>query len=221
MPTTSGAPWNIPSPTLPEAPDGPGDMQELAGTVHSSLARCYPCTSTSRPSHVEGLLIYESDTDIVQISDGTNWQPMFSIGNKPMALMRRTTVQSIPNAVLTPIVFTSADANSRGITTNTTTGKLEVTRTGRYNLRACVAFAIGGVGYRAALIRLNTTIVASDYRNPQSTVASIHNFGTVWPVLCTAGDTIDAAALHTQGAALDVTDANANLSLGAEWVGPY
>lgn len=220
MPVTTGAPWNIPSPTLPEAPDGPGDMGELAGTVHNALGRCYPCLSSARPAHVEGLLIYETDTDIVQISDGTNWWPMFMNGNKPIGLMRRTTTQSIPNSVVTAVVFTSADPTTRGITANTTSGKFEVTRAGRYNVRANIGFAIGGVGYRAALIRLNTTIIASDYRQPNSTVASIHNFGTVWPVLAAVGDTFDVAVAHTQGAALDVTDANANTMLGVEWVSP-
>jgi hypothetical protein len=39
----------------------------------AALGGVVVCTSTNRPSHSEGLVIYETDTDVVSVSDGTNW----------------------------------------------------------------------------------------------------------------------------------------------------
>lgn len=78
MPTNTGAPWNLPSPTLPEQPDGPGDLSALADSVHAALGRAYPCLSSAHPSPTEGLLIFETDTDTMLISrDGSTWSTVW------------------------------------------------------------------------------------------------------------------------------------------------
>jgi hypothetical protein len=77
MPDT-GAPWNLPSPQLPDQPNGPSQISELAASVAAALGRAYPCTSVSRPDPVAGLVIFETDTQILSVcNDGTNWQPVW------------------------------------------------------------------------------------------------------------------------------------------------
>jgi hypothetical protein len=92
MPVNTGPPWSLPSPTLPEAPDGPGDMGEIVAAVHAALGRAYPCLSTGRPTPTEGLLIYETDTDTLLLStDGVGYS----------AIWRPATAPSVDASVLT------------------------------------------------------------------------------------------------------------------------
>ena len=41
----------------------------------AALGGVITCTSNTRPPHVEGRIIYETDTDNVLVSDGANWLP--------------------------------------------------------------------------------------------------------------------------------------------------
>jgi hypothetical protein len=89
------------SPTLPAVPtDGFGLADVAVGVGVSSIVnanitdlRSYtaalggiiPCTSATRPSHAAGLTIYEIDTGLVQISNGTSWKQIKPDG--PRGLM--------------------------------------------------------------------------------------------------------------------------------------
>lgn len=73
MSTDTGSPWSIPYPETSDEPDGPTQFGSMATTTHALLGRAYPCTSSTRPSHTAGLLIYETDTDKLQVSDGAAW----------------------------------------------------------------------------------------------------------------------------------------------------
>ncbi|HEY9474467.1 MAG TPA: hypothetical protein VIS06_11530 [Mycobacteriales bacterium] len=49
------------------------DITDLrARTV--ALGGVLPCTSTTRPAHQAGLVVYETDTGLVQVSDGATWK---------------------------------------------------------------------------------------------------------------------------------------------------
>jgi hypothetical protein len=52
----------------------PLDIQELAEDVDDELYSAYTCTSSTRPAGVAaGFLIYETDTDLVLVYDGSGW----------------------------------------------------------------------------------------------------------------------------------------------------
>lgn len=59
---------------LPDGTDRPvvhTDMKTLADQMDGEVP--YVCTSTTRPAHVTGLLIYETDTKRTRQSTGTRW----------------------------------------------------------------------------------------------------------------------------------------------------
>lgn len=79
MATSTGSPWNLPSPLAPEQPDGPANFGDLADAVHAALGRAYPCVSGARPAAVEGMLIFETDTDTLLVSlDGSTWTAVWT-----------------------------------------------------------------------------------------------------------------------------------------------
>lgn len=72
----TGQPWVLPYSLLTDPPNGPQAVQDLATKTAAGLGRAYPCTSTTRPAHVAGLIIEESDTNLLYYSDGANWLPL-------------------------------------------------------------------------------------------------------------------------------------------------
>lgn len=54
-----------------------GWVELQPGTVSGFTTRVLlVCTSTARPVHAAGRLIFETDTKKVQVSDGTAWYPL-------------------------------------------------------------------------------------------------------------------------------------------------
>lgn len=72
----TGAPWNLDYPVATDAPNGPAGIQALAEDAHAALGKAWPCLSTARPAHAAGRIIWETDTGLAQISDGTTWWPI-------------------------------------------------------------------------------------------------------------------------------------------------
>jgi hypothetical protein len=70
MPTTPLQ--GFPYPALVDPANGPVGFQNLATALEDKTV--YDCLSTARPPHREGRLIYERDTDRIQVSDGAAWQ---------------------------------------------------------------------------------------------------------------------------------------------------
>jgi hypothetical protein len=222
MPTDTGAPWSLPTPLAPEAPDGPGNLASLATSMHNALGRAYPCLSTSRPSPVAGLLIFETDTLLLQVSDGTNWLPLYFAGGAPLGRMYRTANQTLTTGVTTKLAFNLADTASRGITCDTTTNNgFVVTRAGRYKLACSVPFVANATGFRLVVIEQNGVIVASSYVPPETGTVTIIQCSTVWPILCAVNDVLTVFAAQNSGANLDVTNANGtSFEFAAEWRSP-
>lgn len=65
--------WTLPSPELTAPPNVPADLQALANALDVRLGSIFYVTSTSRPAHRLGRVIYESDTKRLQISTGSAW----------------------------------------------------------------------------------------------------------------------------------------------------
>jgi hypothetical protein len=73
----TGLPWELPYQDLTEPPNGPLAQQALAQQAASyGLGRAWPCTSTTRPAHLEGRIIFETDTGLMHISDGSAWNQL-------------------------------------------------------------------------------------------------------------------------------------------------
>jgi hypothetical protein len=61
-------------PELTAEPNVPADVLALATDVEGRLARAFPCLSTARPTGIaDGFMIRETDTGLVLIWDGTEW----------------------------------------------------------------------------------------------------------------------------------------------------
>lgn len=73
MPTTTYL--GLTYPALSDAPNGPQQMQTLAGNVDSQLGGIIICTSGTRPTSREGAVIYETDTNAVMHYNGS-WLPL-------------------------------------------------------------------------------------------------------------------------------------------------
>lgn len=77
----TGNPWALRYPLLTDPPNGPVATQDLARQTHEALGHAYPCTSTTRPASQPGLIIYETDTDLLWYGDGTTWVRLQSGGD--------------------------------------------------------------------------------------------------------------------------------------------
>jgi hypothetical protein len=201
MPTTSGQPWNLPSPTLPEAPDGPGDIGDLAGSVHTALGRAYPCLSTNRPGHTEGLLIFETDSNRLLYSDGTNWNLLF--GDMPRGKYSFAAQAPASGAVIT---IPSAGGSVLYDNDNMfgTADRLTINTAGWYTFTVRCPWANNATGYRAVLLRKNgATYFLDDYRQASNGQVTIQ-YVTSDPVQMAAADYVQVVVVQSSGVALSV-----------------
>lgn len=61
-------------PERTDEPNGPQQIRNLAEDVEGRLSRAFPCLSTARPTGVaDGFMIRETDTGLVLIWDGAEW----------------------------------------------------------------------------------------------------------------------------------------------------
>jgi hypothetical protein len=142
MPTSTGAPWNLPSPLAPEQPDGPAAVSELAAAVHAALGSAYPCLSTARPPAEAGLLIFETDTQrLLWAPDGVTWRVLFAA----------------PTVTATGGSPDEGGATWLTASTNFSVGTFRVYRTG------------GQVWFTGAISRLNTVLSAGTDGNITNT----------------------------------------------------
>jgi hypothetical protein len=109
-------------PDLVDTPDGPAAFEELAEDVEGWLSRALPCTSITRPTPVEGLIIRESDTGAVYVASGAGaWDPIGTGGGSGSSSgaavqYSAATNQSIANSKDTAILFGSGDRVSPEVT---------------------------------------------------------------------------------------------------------
>ena len=131
MSTDTGAPWSIPIPSADDSdpPNGPAQLGGIATTTASLLGRAFPCTSSGRPSHVAGLIIYETDTDELRVSDGASWNTVWYDSGVVASGFTAQTGWSNTDCyyqVLGSIAFVHIEVQRTGstLTTNGTTGHL-------------------------------------------------------------------------------------------------
>ena len=116
------------------------------------------CTSTSRPTHVAGRQILETDTGRSGISDGAYWT---LTRDDAYCELYQATSQSIPSGVWTTLSLTNA--LSEGITSWHSGNTIVVPWTGVYELAGSIAFSpnSGNVQEVVGEFRLNNNAVYS------------------------------------------------------------
>lgn len=86
------------------------------GSVSDYIRGVIICTSSTRPAHREGRVIYETDTDRHLTSDGSAWQRQSHVSSsgRTGVTLRRTTNQTIPNSTQTDISWNVEDQDTDG-----------------------------------------------------------------------------------------------------------
>ena len=118
------------------------------------------CTSGTRPgSPNEGMTIFETDTNRLQIYTGSAWSPVASTGDAtPRCSVSRSTSQSIANSTTNVLIsWTVEDYDVGGMfsPTSTTAATIPSGWGGLYLITANVQWAANGTGYRS--IQINTS----------------------------------------------------------------
>lgn len=144
------------NPKAPTPTVGDSDTSiATTGFVQTAVDRIrITCTSTTRPPHLAGQTIYETDTKRELTSDGTDWFLTSHFGNQPESV-----VIDVASVVVAP-----------GATTNVHSASLNIGSTQYRRLAGSFTFDIdvAGTGLSAATIRLKangTTIAEARYNN--------------------------------------------------------
>lgn len=162
-------------PELTDAPNGPAQLQTLAGDVEGWLCRAYRCTSATRPSGVpDDFIIRESDTGNLYIWTGSAWAQIAGAvsggggggGTGAVGTVSTTytatAAQPIPNNADTVIAFGS-DATTSTEVVKSTSGaghKFTLGQTRLWTISATCRIVENGVGGRAFDIRAGSTLLA-------------------------------------------------------------
>lgn len=169
-------------------PEGPAvptvhlDMKVLADDIDADTYVI--CTSTTRPAHLSGRRIFETNTKLCYISDGTTWQPV-NVG-VPRGHAGRTAGFQTLGGTDVAITLDAAQITRGGMTFETSSGgRFVIPVAGLYRINAQVYFT-GGSAYQAqAAVFKNSSKVgmgakiytwkadASDYISSASTLASL------------------------------------------------
>lgn len=157
--------YQLPYPTLADPPNGPDGFQKLATATDTALLgnRAFaPYTSTTRPAHRAGLAIFETDTGVVMVSDGTTWWES-SRQVVPGGFLFRTADYSCPAAANTILPFQAkAEETIAGIC-DVANNKLICKVPGIYLLELYIPWSAESTGtFRQGVISVNgATVVAN------------------------------------------------------------
>lgn len=112
------------------------------------------CTSGTRPgSPNEGMTIYETDTDYIQVYSGSAWRVV--AGEVPAASVERTTTQSIGTGSATAVSFGAEIFDHGNCWVIGSPTRLTAPIAGVYTVTAAVEFAQNATGNRQVHIYTN------------------------------------------------------------------
>lgn len=149
---------------LNEAPNAEQLGQFLATDVESWLSRAFPCLSSARPTGVsQGFLIFETDTGLVQIWNGSAWAQVGTGGGGGggggfvgvEGQWKASGNQNIPDGADTVVAFGTTETTS-GVVTRATSGsghKFVLAESGTYAITAVVRFQSGTAASRFIELR--------------------------------------------------------------------
>lgn len=136
--------------------------------------------------------------------NGTAW--VLTNGSGIRARMYRTTDQTIANATLTQITFSTARWDTDGLTAGG--AQFTARRADLYRMTAQARFAANATGQRVVYIRLNgTTLIAIDGRQAITVAATPTDIALSTEYELVAGNTIQMLVYQDSGGALNVTAA--------------
>ena len=162
------------------------------------------CTSGTRPAGPnEGMTIYETDTDRVQIYNGAAWSPAASVGTAtPRCGVSRATDQSIaensPN-VLVSWTNEDYDVGAMFSATSTTAATIPSGWGGLYLITTAVQFASSTAGYRSLQINTNGTERVRTTSHPAQTGSAATRMHIAYIANMTAGWTVTVGVFQNIG----------------------
>lgn len=201
-------------PELTDAPNGPAQLQALAGDTETWLCRAFPCTSTTRPSSVDaGFLVRESDTGNVMVWSGSAWAQVNGTGggggggtsliSTASATYAATSAQSIPSGADTVVAFGVEQVADSTVTRSTSGAGHKFTLaqsrlwvvsfTGRFPTHA-------DTGGRTFEIRAGSTVLAKAGAQTPTDNAWTANLSVARRLA--AGTVITVVARHSAGTSL-------------------
>lgn|SRR5690606_27725071 len=166
------------------------------------------CTSGTRPGTPnEGMTIYETDTDRLQVYDGSAWSEI-GIGSTslPRCAASRGTAQSIAHGsgnVLVSWTSEIYDVGGMFSPTSTTLGTIPSGRGGLYLISATIQFETNSTGYRALYVNVGGS---TRVRHTSNAISGNPTRLTVTTIqAATAGQAITIGVFQNSGDPLDIT----------------
>lgn len=161
------------------------------------------CTSGTRPSSpVEGMTIYETDTDHIVTYDGSSWGRVGHFTNSGRTGVRlvRGANQSIPNTTITSISWDTESLDSDGfIAVTSPTITIPTGLSGTYSITTVLTYAAGaGNGHYIQVLTGGVT-----YRIPGVDADSLQTWTGV--IALAAGDTVVVQTAQFSGGNLNLT----------------
>jgi hypothetical protein len=148
---------------------------------------------------VEGMRVYQKDTDQYKCYDGAAWYVLASKKPQTAFMARRTTDQTLATGSGTKVQFATEDFDTGSNYDNATNYWFTAPLTGIYHFEAQINIDAAGTSVWCYLLKNAATTVAIDYRYP-NTVNDDTSASVSATILLTAGDTIEVRALHNAGA---------------------
>lgn len=120
------------------------------------------CTSSTRPAHTAGRMIYETNTTAIYISDGAVWN-FLQFTKMCFGELIKNSAQAIPNNSVTAITWVASGEDVGGITDGANNQFVVPSgRGGFYSITVNGEFAAGTQSVRSLNIQRNGTPIAGD-----------------------------------------------------------
>lgn len=141
-------------------------------------------------------------------SDQASWLVLGAVTGTTAAVvaqLRQTAIQSIPNAVATPIVFTVADEDTAGGWSTTVLSRWTAPVSGRYRISGGVSFAAAAGGVRTVQFQIvGVEVPGSGTLDVGSAAAGGNRLGSrTLSVFMNAGDYIEITGFQNTGGAIN------------------
>lgn len=135
-------------------------FQTLAETADEAISAhsVIVCTSSTRPSSpTEGMVIYETDTDLLRLYTGSVWRSPAGLNGAARVKVYPSANQNLITSTVTLLSFDSeAHKNVTSMhSTSSQTSRLIAPYSGLFDVRVQVSFATNTTGRRAITIRKN------------------------------------------------------------------
>lgn len=198
-------------------------MSYAAGQkLRASQMSTYVCTSSTRPAGHSGQIIYETDTGMTAIYDGSTWRYLVPDGTSSVRTdveYNASAAQGIPNSTNTILAFGTNSLISSLVTkaTNGAGHQFTLNRAGLWSI-TCTLRYVGSVNARETYIDINGTygVLAAQSTVTNVNVATTQNVSVVkaFP----AGTVIYVRGFQSSGGTLN-TDPTAGWSrLNLAWI---